>query len=77
MNNIQVKLCDKKEIERCLTRLAHEIIERNDNMSSIAIVGVRTRGHYLAQRLHNLIEKLSSLEIPIGTLDVTFHRDDF
>ena len=77
MNNIKAKLSGKKEIERSLTRLAHEIIEKNDDLSTIAIVGIRTRGDYLAQRLHKLIAKLSSLEIPIGTLDVTFHRDDF
>ena len=77
MKNIKAKLSGKKEIESSLTRLAHEIIENNDNLGSIAIVGIRTRGHYLAQRLHKIIESLSSLNIPIGTLDVTFYRDDF
>ena len=60
MNNIKAKLSGKKEIERSLTRLAHEIIEKNDDLDTIAIVGIRTRGDYLAQRLHKLIEKLSS-----------------
>ena len=77
MNNIKAKLSGKKEVERSLTRLAYEIIEKNDDLGTIAIVGIRTRGDYLAHRLHKLIEKLSGLEIPIGTLDVTFHRDDF
>ena len=77
MNKIKAKLAGKKEIERSLTRLAHEIIEKNDDLSQIAIVGIRTRGDFLAKRLHSQIEKLSGLEIPIGTLDVTFHRDDF
>ena len=77
MNNIKAKLSDKKEIERSLTRIAHEIIEKNDDLDAIAIVGIRTRGDFLAQRLHKLIEKLSSMKILIGTLDVTFHRDDF
>ena len=53
MKNIKAKLSGKKEIERSLTRLAHEIIEKNDNLESIAIVGIRTRGDFLAQRIHN------------------------
>ena len=77
MNNTKAKLAGKKEIERSLTRLVHEIIEKNDDLSQIAIVGIRTRGDLLAKRLHAQIEKLSGIEIPIGTLDVTFHRDDF
>ena len=77
MNKIKAKLSGKKEIARSLTRLAHEIIEKNDDLSEIAIVGIRTRGDFLAKRLHSQIEKLSDSEIPIGTLDVTFHRDDF
>ena len=77
MNKIKAKLAGKKEIERSLTRLAHEIIEENDDLNQIAIVGIRTRGDFLAKRLHAQIERLSGIEIPIGTLDVTFHRDDF
>ena len=77
MNKIKAKLAGKKEIERSLTRRAHEIIEKNNDLSQIAIVGIRTRGDFLAKRLHAQIEKLSGIEIPIGTLDVTFHRDDF
>ena len=77
MNKIKAKLSGKNEIERSLTRLAHEIIEKNDDLTQIAIVGIRTRGDFLAKRLHAQIEKLSGIEIPIGTLDVTFYRDDF
>ena len=77
MNNIKAKLSGKKEMERSLNRLSHEIIEKNNDLRQIAIIGIRTRGDILAQRLHKLIEKISGIEIPIGTLDVTFHRDDF
>ena len=77
MNKIKAKLSGKKEIARSLIRIAHEIIEKNDNLGEIAIVGIRTRGDFLAKRLHAQIEKISGIEIPIGTLDVTFHRDDF
>ena len=58
MNKIKAKLSGKKEIERSLTRLAHEIIEKNDDLTQIAIVGIRTRGDFLAKRLHAQIEKL-------------------
>ena len=75
MNKIKAKLSGKKEIARSLTRLAHEIIEKNDDLSQIAIVGIRTRGDFLSKRLHTQIEKLSDIKIPIGTLDVTFHRE--
>ena len=77
MSTIKSRLSGKKEIARSLTRLSHEIIEKNEDLSKIALVGIRTRGDFLAQRLHLLIEKLSDKAIPIGTLDVTFHRDDF
>ena len=77
MNKIKAKLSGKKEVARSLTRIAHEIIEKNDNLGEIAIVGIRTRGDFLAKRLHAQIEKISGIKIPIGALDVTFHRDDF
>ena len=77
MNKIKAKLSGKKEVARSLTRISHEIIEKNDNIGEIAIVGIRTRGDFLAKRLHAQIEKISGFKIPIGTLDVTFHRDDF
>ena len=77
MNKIKAKLSGKKDVARSLTRIAHEIIEKNDNLSETAIVGIRTRGDFLAKRLHAQIEKISGIEIPIGTLDVAFHRDDF
>ena len=77
MSNIKARLSGKKEIGRSLTRISHEIIENNHDLSQIALVGIRTRGDFLAQRLHELIEKLSGKVISLGTLDVTFHRDDF
>ena len=77
MNSIKAKLSGKKEIARTLIRLAHEIIERNIDLEMIAIIGIRTRGDFLAKRLHTQIEKISKIKIPIGTLDVSFHRDDY
>ena len=58
MSTIKARLSGKKEIKLSLTRLAHEIIEKNNDLNQIALVGIRTRGDFLAQRLHLLIEKL-------------------
>ena len=77
MNKIKAKLSGETEIARTLTRLAHEIIERNTDLEKLAIIGIRTRGDILAKRIHILIEEITKVKIPIGTLDVSFHRDDF
>ena len=77
MKKIKSKLLGKMEIQRTLVRLAHEIIENNDNLDDIVLVGIRTRGEYLAHRLIDLIDSSSEKKISSGTLDVTFYRDDF
>ena len=70
-------LLDKAKINRTITRLAHEIIERNAQLDNIAIIGVRTRGDLIARRLCNKIFKITNHKVLSGTLDVTFYRDDF
>ena len=77
MKNYKAILLDKLSIERSLIRLAHEIIENNNDFGKVALIGIRTRGDYLSKRIHKLIEKIADCKIPIGTIDVTFHRDDF
>ena len=69
-------LLDDEAIERTLVRIAHEIIERNPDLERTALVGIHTRGVPLAQRLRRLIAERSGVELPIGTLDITFYRDD-
>ena len=69
-------LLDGEGIRRTLSRVAHEIIERNDDLAAVALVGIHTRGVPLAQRLRRLIEERSGYELPLGQLDITFHRDD-
>ncbi len=64
------------EIERTLVRLAHEIIEKNNGISDLALVGVRRRGVPLAQRLGKMIDRIEKDSIPVGTLDITLYRDD-
>jgi pyrimidine operon attenuation protein / uracil phosphoribosyltransferase len=69
-------LLDDASISRTLSRIAHEIIERNHDLDLVALVGIHTRGVPLAQRLRRLVEERSGEELALGQLDITFHRDD-
>jgi len=69
-------LLDEESIRRTLSRIAHEIIERNEDLETVALVGIHTRGVPLAQRLRHLIEERTGEELALGQLDITFHRDD-
>jgi pyrimidine operon attenuation protein/uracil phosphoribosyltransferase len=69
-------LLDADAIERTLARIAHEIVERNTNLDHVALVGIHTRGVPLAQRLRRLIRQFTDRDVALGTLDITFHRDD-
>ena len=69
-------LLDAEAIERTLVRIAHEVIERNPELERAALVGIHTRGVPLAHRLRRLIAERSGVELPLGTLDITFYRDD-
>ena len=69
-------LLDEEAIERTLVRIAHEVIERNPDLDRTALVGIHTRGVPIAQRLRRLIAERSGSELPLGTLDITFYRDD-
>src|SRR6266404_94719 len=69
-------LLDEESIRRTLSRIAHEIIERNEDLETVALVGIHTRGVPLAQRLRHLIEERTGDELALGQLDITFHRDD-
>ena len=77
MKKIKAKLSGKNEIQRSMVRLACEIIEKNTNLESLVLIGIRTRGEYIAQRLHKLIIKNAGINLPLGIIDVTFYRDDF
>ena len=69
-------LLDAEGLERTLSRIAHEVIERNDDLGRLALVGIHTRGVPLAERLAALIEERSGEEVELGAVDITFHRDD-
>ena len=69
-------LLDEEQVRRTLSRIAHEIIERNDDLDTVALVGIHTRGVPIAQRIRRLVEERSGVELALGQLDITFHRDD-
>ena len=69
-------LLDEESMRRTLSRIAHEIIERNDDLRAVALVGIHTRGVPIAQRLRRLVEERTDEEVALGQLDITFHRDD-
>ncbi|MFS0861417.1 bifunctional pyr operon transcriptional regulator/uracil phosphoribosyltransferase PyrR [Fredinandcohnia sp. 179-A 10B2 NHS] len=67
---------DVQAIRRALTRVAHEIIEKNKGIEDCVIVGIKTRGIYLAQRIADKIEQIEGKKIVVGELDITLYRDD-
>jgi pyrimidine operon attenuation protein/uracil phosphoribosyltransferase len=64
------------DIARALTRISHEILERNGGSHNLVLLGIPTRGAHLAQRIATIIDGIESKSVPIGTLDITLHRDD-
>jgi len=71
-----VSLLDAEAMRRALTRIAHEILERNGGTEGLVLVGVRTRGRPIAQRVANLIKQFEGKDVPVTELDVTPYRDD-
>ena len=67
---------DAGDIARAVTRIAHEILERNKGVQALALVGIRTGGVHLAHRLVKRIQEIEAASVPIGELDITLYRDD-
>ena len=74
---VKARLADEQGVNRTITRLAHEIIENCKGTENVGIIGVRTRGDYLAKRLARKIEEIENVKLPVGVLDVVMYRDDF
>jgi pyrimidine operon attenuation protein/uracil phosphoribosyltransferase len=72
----KAQVLDETALDRALTRIAHEILERNGGAKELAFVGLRTRGVTLAQRLASKIAAIDGATLPVGTLDITLYRDD-
>lgn len=75
--NIKAKIIDQEGFIRTITRLAHEILERNKGSKNLVLIGMRTRGEFLAQRIRDKIIEIDKSEPHYGVLDVTLYRDDF
>lgn len=69
-------IMDKKAMDRSIKRIAHEIIERNKGVEEVVLIGVRTRGVPLAERIAQMIESIEGVKVPTGILDITLYRDD-
>jgi len=72
----KAQLMSASEVERTLIRLAHEILEKNNGVEDLALVGIRRRGVPLAQRLAKIIQRIEKKPVLLGTLDITLYRDD-
>ncbi|MDQ0198523.1 bifunctional pyr operon transcriptional regulator/uracil phosphoribosyltransferase PyrR [Neobacillus ginsengisoli] len=74
--NQKALVLDEQAIQRALTRIAHQIIEKNKGIEECVLVGIRTRGIFIARRLAVKIEEIEGNPIPVGELDITLYRDD-
>lgn len=74
--NLKAVLLDEKAINRTLIRIAHEIIERNKGIDDIVLIGIKTRGFPIAERIAAYIEHIEGKEVPVGYVDITLYRDD-
>ena len=75
--NVKSKIVDKEGFDRILTRISHEILEKNKGSKDLILIGMRTRGEFLAKRIQGKINSIDKENIPFGVLDVTLYRDDF
>jgi pyrimidine operon attenuation protein/uracil phosphoribosyltransferase len=73
---VSKELLDKKDIERAITRMSHEIIEKNRGIRSICLVGIQQGGVHIANRLSKKLREIEGSDIPVGMLDISLYRDD-
>jgi pyrimidine operon attenuation protein / uracil phosphoribosyltransferase len=73
---MSAKVMDPTDVRRALTRIAHEIVERDRGGEGVALVGIADRGDHIARRLAAEIERIEGGSVPVGVLDITFYRDD-
>ncbi len=75
--DVKAKIIDEDGLSRIITRMAHEILEKNKGSQNLVLMGMKTRGEFLAQRIFEKIREIEKIELPLGVLDVTLYRDDF
>lgn len=76
MNESARTIMDEMDIRRALTRVAHEILEKNKGVEDCMLIGIRTRGIYLAQRIAERVLQIEGVQLPVGEIDITSYRDD-
>lgn len=76
MATSETVILDQSGINRALTRIAHEILERNKGVAELALVGIRSGGDHLAAQLQRRITEIEKADVPLGTVDITMYRDD-
>lgn len=77
MSNNVTQVMDSNEIRRALTRIAHEIIERNKGAENLVVIGIQSRGVPMAKRLAKLISEIEGVDMPVGSLNIAMYRDDY
>ncbi len=75
--DVKAKIIDQDGLSRIITRIAHEILEKNKGSYNLVLMGMKTRGEFLARRIFDKIKEIEKIELPLGVLDVTLYRDDF
>ena len=73
----KAQVLDGAGMARAITRIAHEIVERNKGVAEVVLIGLRSRGVELAQRIAARLEEIEGVKVPVGALDITLYRDDF
>ena len=73
----QKQIMDQETITRKVIRISHEIVEKNQAVEDLVLIGIRNRGAPLSMRIRDKIMEITNIELPLGSLDITFHRDDF
>jgi pyrimidine operon attenuation protein / uracil phosphoribosyltransferase len=73
---VKSKILEKDEMNRIMSRMAHEILEKNHDFENLVIIGIKTRGAFLAERLAKIMQEIEGKEVSVGALDITFYRDD-
>ena len=77
MRNKITNLVDSAGISNLIKRISHEILESSNDKANLAIIGIKSRGDFIAKRIAKQINEISNNQFPVGTIDVTFHRDDY
>jgi pyrimidine operon attenuation protein/uracil phosphoribosyltransferase len=72
----KARVMSAEDVRRAITRIAHEVLERNGGVDNLAIIGIQTRGSYLARRVADAIADIEREAVPVGILDITLYRDD-